>query len=466
MMRRTCGLVLAAVLWLAPGVDRAFAETQSVIDPIEAPGAPKPPASATIKPAQPDAASRRERQRAAEEQRKRAKAEARALAAETEAAKLRASERARHAEAAARDAATRAAARKAAAARAAAARAAAAKMTRARIAAEKEAAQKEAVASEVAAREAAAREAAARETAAREATERETAAREAAAREAAAQAAARDAAAREAAVRETAAQLALAREAATRELRASRAQPRFGTAFRDCADCPELMWLPQGEFMMGEPSAAIGPRHVVTIGYPLAVGRFEVTFAEWDACVAAGGCRRRPHHSGWGRGRQPVINVSWADAQQYALWLSRRTGKRYRLLTEAEWEYAARAGTDVRYWWGNDARQGEANCNDCGSPWDGRQAAPVGRFPPNPFGLHDMHGNVFEWVEDCYHYGYRDAPSDGSAWTHDCTASIDTRMLRGGAWHGPSMTTRSAARSTAASSHYDNRVGFRIARTE
>lgn len=198
----------------------------------------------------------------------------------------------------------------------------------------------------------------------------------------------------------------------------------------------------------------------------LAVGRFEVTFAEWDACVAAGGCRRRPYDAGWGRGRQPVINVSWADAQHYAAWLSRRTGKHYRLLTEAEWEYAARAGSHVRYWWGNDTGHGDANCYDCGSRWDGRQAAPVGRFAPNPFGLYDMHGNVSEWVEDCYHDRYRDAPSDGRAWTLDCTAITDTRMVRGGAWNDPTITTRSAARSTASFNYYDNRIGFRIARTE
>lgn len=217
---------------------------------------------------------------------------------------------------------------------------------------------------------------------------------------------------------------------------------------------------------MGEPSAASGPRHVVRISYMLAVGRFEVTFAEWDACVAAGGCRRRPDDSGWGRGRQPAINVSWADAQQYAAWLARRTGKHYRLLTEAEWEYAARAGSHVRYWWGNDAGRGDANCSDCGSRWDGRQAAQVGRFAPNPFGLYDMHGNVFEWVEDCQHYGYRDAPGDGRAWTLDCTAISDSRMVRGGAWHGPTYLTRSAARSSAAFDYYDNRIGFRIARAE
>jgi formylglycine-generating enzyme required for sulfatase activity len=236
--------------------------------------------------------------------------------------------------------------------------------------------------------------------------------------------------------------------------------------FRDCADCPEIVWLPQGEFIMGEPSTASGPRHVVRIGYMLAVGRYEVTFAEWDACVVAGGCRRRPHDSAWGRGRQPVINVSWADAQQYSAWLSRKTGKRYRLLTEAEWEYAARAGSHARYWWGNDTGRGDANCYDCGSRWDSRQPAPVGSFAPNPFGLYDMHGNVSEWVEDCYHDRYRDAPNDGRAWTLDCSASADTRIVRGGAWHSSTHAMRSAARSAASFNYYDNRIGFRIARTE
>ncbi len=459
---RIFGVVLATVLCLSIGVERTLAETQLVIDPTEVSEPPKPAAPAAKKPAQPDAARRRQRQRAEEEQRKRAKAEARALAAENEAAKLRAMEQARQADAASKDAATKAAARKAAAARVAAIRAAAAIATKARIAAEKDSAANEAALRDAAAKEAAAQETAAREAAAKEAAEREAAARELAAREAAA----REANEREAVARGAAAKLAALKETAAKEARTSKAQPRFGTVFRDCADCPEVVWLPQGKFIMGEPSAAIGPRHVVRISYMLAVGRFEVTFAEWDACVAAGGCRRRPDDSGWGRGRQPVTNVSWADAQAYAAWLARRTGKHYRLLTEAEWEYAARAGSAARYWWGNDAGHGEANCYDCGSRWDGRQAAPVGTFSPNPFGLYDMHGNVFEWVEDCYHYGYQDAPSDGRAWTLDCAAATDTRMVRGGAWQGPAITTRSAARSTVAFNYYDNRIGFRIARTE
>jgi formylglycine-generating enzyme required for sulfatase activity len=366
-------------------------------------------------------------------------------------------EQAKQADAAAREAATRAAARRNAVARAAAARSAAAKAARARIATEKEAAAKAS-----AAREAVWREAAARELAAREAVAAESAAREAAAREAAA----REAAAVEAAARDLAAKLAAAREAATRPARGSRAQPRLAAAFRDCADCPELVWLPPGAFIMGEPGEASGPQHVVKIDYQLAVGRYEVTFAEWDACVAAGGCRPGPDDSGWGRGRQPVINVSWADVGQYTAWLSRRSGKRYRLLTEAEWEYAARAGTEVHYWWGNDPGRGNANCHDCGSRWDGRQPALVGRFAPNPFGLYDMHGNVSEWVEDCFHDRYQDAPSDGRAWKFDCTAAADTRVTRGGSWRGPANTTRSAARSSASFNHADSRIGFRVARTE
>ena len=452
-MRR---ILLGAALWLSMSV-ASFAETQSVIDPTEGLEPPKAAAPG------PDASLRRERQRAEAEQRRRAKAEARALAAEKESARLRAQEQARQAEA------QQAEARKAAAARAAATRAAAARATQARIAAENDAARRQAAARETAARELAAREAALRETAAREAAERDAAAREAkqiAAREAAARlVAAREAAAREATTRNTGVRLAAARDTA-RDERFSKTPPRLGANFRDCNDCPELIWLPRGEFVMGDGQAENGPRPLVAINYMLAVGRFEVTFAEWDACVAGGGCRRNPHDSGWGRGWQPVINVSWADAQQYVAWLSRRTGKRYRLLTEAEWEYAARAGTEARYWWGNQAGRGDANCADCGSKWDGRQAAPVGRFAPNPFGLYDMHGNVSEWVEDCYHEELSNAPADGRAWTRDCTVAGDTRIVRGGAWHGSSKSMRSTSRTSAAADYFDNRIGFRIARSE
>lgn len=437
---------IAAAFWIGLAANSVFAETALVIDPTEGLEQLKQPAAAPKATAQPDAAPKRERRRAEAEQRRRAKAEARARAAEKESDKLRAIEQARQADAAARESAARAEARKVAANQAAAARVSAAKLA-ARLAVEKAAA----------AKVAAAREAAAQELAAREASAREAAAREAAAK---------DAAAKEAVVRENGVKLLAARETAAREARRLKELPHFGTAFRDCTGCPELVWLPQGEFVMGDASATTGSRPVVAINYMLAVGRFEVTFAEWDACVAARGCRRRPHDAGWGRGWQPVINVSWVDAQQYVAWLSRRTNKRYRLLSESEWEYSARAGTEVHFWWGDHVSRGDANCAGCGSKWDGRQAAPVGRFMPNPFGLHDMHGNVSEWVEDCYHEHLRDAPVDGRAWTSGCAAATDTRIVRGGYWHGSARSTRSSSRTSAASDYFDNGIGFRIARTE
>jgi formylglycine-generating enzyme required for sulfatase activity/serine/threonine protein phosphatase PrpC len=469
-----CALIAVLLLSLLAGAQIAFAETQSVIDPTEQPEAPPAPAaeSAAKKPAQNEAGAARaaERRRLAEAERKRARAAARAEQARQEAAAREAREaheareaaaRAAAKEAAQRDVVVRArqeasvrdAARKAAAARAAATRAAAARATQAKIAAEREAAEREELAQREAARELAVREAAAREAAIKEAAAREAAIKEAAAREAAQkEAAQREAAAREAVARDAARRQAVASVASklitTRDVRSLRPQPRFGTVFRDCSECPELVWLPQGESPLGESEG--GRRAVATVDYTLAVGRFEVTFAEWDACASAGDCRRRPRDSGWGRGRQPVIDISWADARQYTAWLSRKTGHTYRLLTEAEWEYAARAGTDARYWWGNEARAGAANCNDCGTRWDGRRPAPVGSFAANPFGLYDMNGNVWEWVEDC---------------SRDC-ASDDMRVVRGGAWQGPANAMRSVARSAIPSGYHDNRVGFRVARTD
>ncbi|MEY4680681.1 MAG: hypothetical protein RLZZ276_2330, partial [Pseudomonadota bacterium] len=183
-------------------------------------------------------------------------------------------------------------------------------------------------------------------------------------------------------------------------------------------------------------------------------------FAEWDACVAQGGCSHRPDDRGWGRGRQPVMNVNWDDAQQYVAWLSRKTGKAYRLLSEAEWEYAAQAGI------GREAKvtpgAGEANCDGCGSRWDGKQTAPVGSFAANAFGLHDMLGNVWEWTADCWNDSHAGAPADGSARQGgDCSR----RVLRGGSWnYGPELT-RSADRGWGTSGLRSGYVGFRVART-
>src|SRR5262249_43305784 len=154
--------------------------------------------------------------------------------------------------------------------------------------------------------------------------------------------------------------------------------------------------------------------------------------------------------------------VSWDDAKMYVSWLSRITGKAYRLLSEAEWEYAARAGSDTAYPWGSEIGEGNANCNGCGSQWDNKQTAPVGQFPANKFGLHDMHGNVWEWVEDCYHENYNQAPSDGSAWT---TGDCNVRVVRSGSWYNIPENLPSAIRSRFSTDDRFDHLGFRVGRT-
>ena len=218
---------------------------------------------------------------------------------------------------------------------------------------------------------------------------------------------------------------------------------------------------------MGSPSSEEGrdddegPRHGVTIGRPFAVGVKEVTFGEWDACVSDRGCGGyRPDDEGWGLGKRPVINVSWNDAQAYVRWLSGKTSKEYRLLSEAEWEYVARART--LYWWGDDIGRNRANCSHCGSRWDVRGTAPVGSFPANPFGLYDVHGNVSEWVEDCRNESYRGAPTDGSAWE---SGKCVQRALRGGSWVSHPWYLRSADRFWFTTVIRFSNAGFRVART-
>ena len=251
--------------------------------------------------------------------------------------------------------------------------------------------------------------------------------------------------------------------------KASRAAGRPGKTFRDCPQCPVMVSLPTGSFTMGSPAHEEGrrddegPQHRVTIRRAFAVGKYEVTFAEWDACVAASVCSYRPSDEGWGRGHRPVINVSWHDAKEYVGWLSRRTGKRYRLLSEAEWEYAARAGTRTRYHWGNSVGRNRANCDRCGSRWDNDRTAPVGSFGANRFGLHDMHGNVAEWVEDCWHDNYRGAPSDGRARTSGGNNCL--RVERSGSWYNSPKVLRSAFRFGDWTGKRNSGVGFRVART-
>ena len=244
---------------------------------------------------------------------------------------------------------------------------------------------------------------------------------------------------------------------------------RKGEVFQDCAHCPEMVVVTEGSYLMGSPSAAEdrwedeGPSHRVTIPRPFAAGRYEVTFAQWDACHREGGCSHAPGDAGWGRENRPAIHVSWKDAQQYVGWLSEKTGRPYRLLSEAEWEYAARAGTDSSYFWGEEPGQGHANCSRCGSDWDGRSTSPAGSFAPNGFGLFDMLGNVWEWVEDCGHRNYERAPSDGSAWVRrgDCRF----RMLRGGSWEDAPSRVRSAFRHWESADTRNDVIGFRVATT-
>lgn len=240
-----------------------------------------------------------------------------------------------------------------------------------------------------------------------------------------------------------------------------------GADFRDCATgCPLMVIIPAGAFMMGSPEnepdrmSTEGPQHEVTIARPFAVSRFEVTFDEWDACVAAAACPRVADH--WGRGHMPVINVSWEDARQYARWLSQVVGKPYRLPTEAEWEYAARAGASTRYSWGDDPAIGSANCDGCGGEPSRQQTLPVGSFKPNAFGLYDMHGNVWEWVEDCWHKTYANAPTDGTAWL-DTDPSF--RVIRGGSWHNESELVRAAVRFQRNIHVQFDTLGFRVVRT-
>jgi formylglycine-generating enzyme required for sulfatase activity len=242
-----------------------------------------------------------------------------------------------------------------------------------------------------------------------------------------------------------------------------------GMSFSDCtAGCPEMVVVPAGSFVMGSPSTESGrqptegPRHKVAIAKPFAVSKFEVTFAEWDACAARGDCAPQISDRGWGRDRRPVINVNWNDAQRYVAWLSKIAGKSYRLLTEAEYEYAARAGTETAYPWGDEVGKNNADCASCGSRWDAAQTAPVGSFAPNRFGLYDMAGNVWEWVEDCLYDDYSGAPVDGSAWmSGDCSH----HRLRGGSWASVADELRSANRARAATSDRVSIIGFRVART-
>ena len=234
-----------------------------------------------------------------------------------------------------------------------------------------------------------------------------------------------------------------------------------GVSFRECTkDCPEMVVVPAGSFTMGSPPTESGrfadedPQHEVTIARPFAVSKFDVTFADWDACVSVGGCLPVSDPRSGGE-MTPVYDVSWEDAQRYVAWFSEMTGKPYRLLTESEWEYAARAGTTTAYPWGDEigaAGELTANCGEC----------VVGSLEPNAFGLSGMVGTVWQWVQDCYHNSYTGAPTDGSAWTG---GTCSFRVVRGGARINVPRPLRTAVRFRHPADSRIGNVGFRLART-
>ena len=248
---------------------------------------------------------------------------------------------------------------------------------------------------------------------------------------------------------------------------------QVGETFRDCETCPEMVVLPAGEFIMGSPKGERGryvseePQHQVTISKPFAVGKYEVTVGQYAEFVRetrhkTANCYY-PKNASWRNpgfkqtNNHPVVCVSWYDSSAYVDWLSTRTGHEYRLLTEAEWEYAARAETTTAYHFGRMLLGNQAQ-------YESQGTAAVGSFPANAFGLHDMHGNVWEWVEDCWHFYYTGAPPDGSAWLSGCE-NVSKRGLRGGSWYLKAEELRSANRDRHDASGRGNNFGFRVART-
>jgi formylglycine-generating enzyme required for sulfatase activity len=231
---------------------------------------------------------------------------------------------------------------------------------------------------------------------------------------------------------------------------------------KDCATCPALIALSAGTFAMGSNSddPAERPVHRVTIGQPFAIGKYEVTIEQWNACADASVCPRLETEANASKSA-PARNLSWDDAQVYVKWLTKTTGKTYRLPTEAEWEYAARGGTTTTYWWGNEMRKGYADCKDCGEPWRKDGPVNVGSFAANPFGLFDMNGSVWEWVGDCWHSSYKGAPPDGRMWDEP---GCPVRVIRGGSWPDGAAYMQSSTRFKYSASVRQSQNGLRVAR--
>jgi formylglycine-generating enzyme required for sulfatase activity len=231
---------------------------------------------------------------------------------------------------------------------------------------------------------------------------------------------------------------------------------------KDCAACPVMISLPAGSFTMGSNAGDISerPPHHVTIGAPFAIGKYAVTVEQWNACVAVNACPKLSSENGPDK-NVPARDLSWDDVQQYIKWLGKVTGKPYRLPTEAEWEYAARGGTATPYWWGQQMRKGNTNCKGCGDPWHEERPENVGTFAANPYGLYDMGGNVWQWVSDCWHSSYKDAPADGHAWDAN---GCDMRVIRGGSWREGADYMLVSTRFKYSESVRQSQNGFRVAK--
>jgi len=247
-----------------------------------------------------------------------------------------------------------------------------------------------------------------------------------------------------------------------------------GSSFQDCESCPDMVVVPGGRFLMGAAKGDKGhkpeeePQHEVTVAAPLAISKTEITFDEWETCALEGGCGNyRPQDSGWGRGRRPVIYVSFDDAKAYVDWLRQKSGKAYRLLSEAEWEFAARGGTSTPFASGATLAPTQANFDASSDTTNRKPGAyqgttvEVGSFPPNPYGLLDMEGNVFEWVEDCWNGSHAGAPADATPRGGDCKR----RVAKGGAWYYEADYARSSARMNFPKGSRLNVIGFRVARS-
>jgi len=238
----------------------------------------------------------------------------------------------------------------------------------------------------------------------------------------------------------------------------------FQDTLKDGSKGPKMVWIPAGKFRMGDIQSTgrknEKPVHEVSVKR-FAIGCCQITFAEYDKFVEAT-TGKKPNDKGWGRDNRPVINVSWTNVVAYTEWLSEQTGQSYRLPVEAEWEYAARAGTETDYWWGNDIGKTRANCDGSDSQFSGQQTSPVGSFEPNPFGLYDTVGNVWEWCADNWHENYKEAPIDGSIWKKD---DENQRVLRGGSWYNDPDYCRSTIRNRSTSDYRFQGIGFRVVRT-